>query len=435
MISKLSLIWRRLLETYARISLRSENGIVSSDNSPTLTVVASSFPPQVSGSTILLANLLSSYNGKLDAIAGYERYSRSDPAFLAPCPFRRLRLPSTFPMLYDRLSLRFPGAVCLSIRNSIRRTLKEFGSNVVLATWPYDVNLVATFLAARQLNLPFYAHLHDLWKPGGTAAARFAERWEPVILRKATRVLCITEAMQKHYEKRYGIRTDLLPHCIAEQDYLSAPAGMRRARMAKPTVLFVGAVHAQMNLDSLKTLASAAELLPAEYELLYCTSTDLSTLNRLGIQSSRLRVKYVTRAEVQRLQSEAHVLVAPLSHKNCMMDEVQTVFSTKLLEYLVSGRPIIVFGPESSYHAVSASRHGWGYVVTEDSPVALAAAIEKVVRDEHLAARLVHGALQEAHSRSAKRHAGRLLEWVLSDAEDHSNNASAKMKSASARCD
>ena len=406
---------------------------MSNDN-PTLTVVSGSFPPQVTGSTILLANLFSSYSGKLNAIvAGYARYSRSDPAFLAPCPSRTLRLPSTLPILYDRLSRRFPGTVSLSLRRSIRRALKEFGSNVVLATFPDGVNLLPAFLAARQLNLPFYAHMHDLWMeqmPAGSAGARFAERWEPVILREATRVLCMTEPMQKHYEKKYGIRTDLLPHCIAEQDYLGAPATIRRPKMAKPTVLFVGAVQAPMNLDSLKTLASASELLPADYELLYCTSTDLSKLNRLGIQSSRLRVKYVTRAEVQRLQSEAHVLVAPLSHKNCAMDEVRTVFSTKLLEYLVSGRPIIVFAPKDSYHAVSASKHGWGYVVTEDSPVARAAAIEKVVRDENLAARLGHGALQEARSRSATRHAGRLLEWVLSDTEKHSNKSPAKIKSA-----
>ena len=50
------------------------------------------------------------------------------------------------------------------------------------------------------------------------------------------------------------------------------------------------------------------------------------------------------------------------------MDEVRTVFSTKILEYLVSGRPIVVFAPEGSYHAESAKKNGWGYVVTEDSP-------------------------------------------------------------------
>ena len=60
---------------------------MTGDNNPTLTVVAPSFPPQVAGSAILLANLLSSYTGNLNALAGYSRYARSDPAFLAPCPF------------------------------------------------------------------------------------------------------------------------------------------------------------------------------------------------------------------------------------------------------------------------------------------------------------------------------------------------------------
>jgi glycosyltransferase involved in cell wall biosynthesis len=109
-------------------------------------------------------------------------------------------------------------------------------------------------------------------------------------------------------------------------------------------------------------------------------------------------------------------LIAPLSHNNCSVDEVRTVFSTKLLEYFVSGRPIIVFAPQDSYHAVSAAKNGWGYVVTENSPSALATAIEKVITDSDLAARLVHGALKEARSRRSEYHANRLRKWVLGDA-------------------
>jgi glycosyltransferase involved in cell wall biosynthesis len=292
------------------------------------------------------------------------------------------------------------------------------GTDVVLAAFPREDFFVAAFLAARRLRLPFYAHMHDLWQenmPDGQAA-RFAAAWEPVILQQATRVLCMTEAMQKHYEKKYGIQTDLLPHSIPEQDYLRAPREILPPRMVKPTILFVGAVSPAMNLDALRVLAAASELLPPEYELLYCTATDLTALQRLGICSSRLRVAYVSRAEVQRLQSEAHVLVAPLSHKDCSLDEVHTVFSTKLLEYLIAGRPIVVFAPAGSYHAESAQKYGWGYVVTEDSPAALATAMVKVATDEHLAAELVRSALQEARSRDARQHAERLREWVLTDA-------------------
>jgi glycosyltransferase involved in cell wall biosynthesis len=385
-----------------------------------LTVVAPTFPPQVSGSAILLANLLSHYRGNVRAIAGYDYYSRSDFVFRPPFPTQYLALPRIFPRVYEGLRIRFPTVLLCSIQHSIRRILVGFGAKVVLGAFPYDIYLVASFLAARKLHLPFFAYMHDLWMenmPEGTASARFAEKWEPVILTKSTRVLCMTEAMQEHYEKKYGRQTDFLLHSVPEQDYSRAPAEIRPPRMPKPTVLFVGSVSPKMNLDALKVLASASELLPQNYELLYCTSTDLATLKRLGIHSSRLQAKYLPRAEVQRLQAEAHVLVAPLSHKNCSIDEVRTVFSTKLLEYLVAGRPIVVFAPEGSYHAESARKNGWGYVVTEDSPIALAAAIEKVVTDENLGAELVRGARQEARSRDATHQAERLQKWVVTDVQ------------------
>ena len=370
---------------------------MNAERGPMLTVVSRSFPPRVSGSAILLANLLSTYTGNVQAIAGENQYSQPDPAFLPPCPVQSLTLPFLPPRMYDGVRIRYPAIASRFIQGAMRRKLAAMGTDVVLAAFPREDFFVAAFLAARRLRLPFYAYMHDLWQenmPAG-AAAHFAAAWEPVILQQATRVLCMTEAMQKHYEKKYGIQTSLLPHSIPEQDYLHAPREMLPPHMSKPTMLFVGAVNPVMNLDALQVLAAASELLPAEYELLYCTATDLATLQRLGIRSSRLRATYVSRAEVQRLQSEAHVLVAPLSHKNCSLDEVCTVFSTKLLEYLIAGRPIVVFAPGRSYHAESAQKYGWGYVVTEDSPAALAAAMVKVTTDASLATALVRGACRK----------------------------------------
>jgi glycosyltransferase involved in cell wall biosynthesis len=392
--------------------------VVSAAGRSMLTVVSLSFPPMVSGSSILMANLLSKYPGRVQAVSGYGYYEKRDVAFQPPCPTRYLFLPRMFPRVYQALRWRLPGLICHSIYPSIRRSLKKRDTGVVLAAFPYDDYLVAAFLAARHLKLPFYAYMHDLWienMPFGTAAARFAEKWEPVILRKSTRVLCMTEAMQKHYEAKYGIRTELLPHSVPEEDYLNAPPEMRSPQLPRPTVLFVGNLSFPMNLDALKVLACASELLPSDYELLFCTSMDAASLDRLGIRSNRLKVKYLSRTQVRSLQSEAHVLIAPLSHKNCSIDEVRTVFSTKLLEYLVSGRPIVVFAPQGSYHAESAAKNGWGYVVTEDSPAVLATAIVRVATDHNLAKGLVRAALREARSRSAEYHGKRLNDWVAAD--------------------
>ncbi len=391
---------------------------MTTTDEPVLTVVTGSFPPQVSGSGILLANLFTDYSGPVTAIVAHDYRRYSDPDFLAPCPTSPLAFPCAFPRTYDRLRNRFTAAMCRLIVGDIRRKFIELRTNVVMGVYPYEVYLVAAFVAARQLKLPFYAHFHDLWldnaKPG-TVGARFAEHWQPIILKESARVLCMTEAMQEHYKIKYGISTELLPHTISAQDYADAPTAMLQPCMPKPTVLFVGSGSPHMNLDALGVLAAASELLPADYELLFCTDLDLAELDRLGIRSSRLQARYVNRAAAQRLQSQAHVLVAPLSHKNCSVDEVRTVFSTKLLEHLICGRPIVVFAPEDSYHAVSAKKNGWGYVVTEDSPAALASAIVKVVADEDLARSVVRSALREARARIAKHHADRLRRWVEED--------------------
>ena len=385
---------------------------------PLLTVVSQVFPPQVSGSAILLTNLLQNYPGKASAVVGYHKYVKTDPEFLRPCPTLNLRQPRIFSPLYVRLRNRFPNLIRYSLQKSLEKRLKQLGTTAVLAAYPFAELLIASFLAARSLGLPFYAHMHDLWvdniAPGSTLA-HFGAQWEPMILQQATRVLCMTEAMQAHYERKYGIETYLLPHTISDQDCFTAPNGIRPVGMPKPTVLFVGSVDYDFNLDALKVLAHASEFLPSEYQLLFCTPLDLASLKNLGICSSRLQARYVSRAQVQKLQSEAHVLIAPLSHKNCSESEVLTVFSTKLLEYLISGRPIIAFGPRQSYHSVSARKTGWGYVVDQDSPQELATAIVKVVTDDTLSAKLVQGALNEARSRNASYHAQRLQEWVLMD--------------------
>lgn len=390
----------------------------TSKSGPVLTVISRSFPPQVSGSAILLANLLADYPGAATAIAGFTRHSKSDPDFKVPCPTHYLLPPRIRSLVFDYLGRQKPDLAATIMAAAMKRALRRQKSAVVLGAFPHHAFFVASFRAAQALELPFYAHMHDLWQenvPTGTPQEAFARKWESIILRQSTRVLCMTEAMQEHYAKKYGISSQLLPHTIRDEDLAKAPSGLLPAQLPQPTALFVGGLSRHMNQDALGVLAQASELLPTEYQLVFCTP-DKDRLTSLGIVSSRLQAKFLSRAHVQELQSHSHVLMAPLSHKNGSADEVRTVFSTKLLEYLVAGRPILVFAPADSHHARSARDNGWGYVVSEDSPEALAAGIKTVVEDTALASRLVDGALKEARSRLARSHAEVLQDWVAADA-------------------
>src|SRR5262245_26820793 len=402
---------------------------MNSIHEPLLAVVSSSFPPQVSGSAILLNNLLSGFEGRKVVVAGFDPYSKVDSSFANQYNTQSLCVPRLLPGVNTQLRLKFPRVAIRFLELEIGRILRHQRPDVVLAAYPYDTYLVAAFLAAKRLHMPFYAHMHDLWienTKAGTPLGDFARKWESTILREATRVLCMTEAMQDHYQRKYGIRSDFLPHTISQRDLLSAPTGILTSQTAKPTVLFVGTVSPPMNLDALKILTAAAEHLPPEYEMIFCTPSSIASLRDMGISTKRLQIKYLSRSEVQALQSRVNILIAPLSHKDCSADEVRTVFSTKLLEYLLSGRPIIVSGPENCYHVRSARNGNWAYVVTEDNPVTLAKAIVEVIENDRLSSRLVQGALKEAKARNAKYFGEKLYQWVMADAAgDSVDNANA----------
>jgi glycosyltransferase involved in cell wall biosynthesis len=383
-----------------------------------LLVVSGYFPPHVSGSTILTCNVLASYPGEVCAAVWENPPDKADPAFQPPCPVQRMRLPRGYILtrVYDRIRHKALGLWLF--RRFLQRQVDKCRPTVILGTMPTVSMFIAAFQVAQRAGIPFYAHMHDLWEenaPTGSDSHRLARQWERTILTKARRVLCITESQADFYREKHGVTPQLLPHTVTPQALDAAPKGILRPSLPERTVLFVGAVSRAMNEDSLRVLAKASELLPADVRLLFLSNTTLERLGRQGIASSRLAVRSVPRQEVQRLLSACHVSVVPLSHKNGSANEVRTVFSTKLLEYMVSGRPILVFAPDSSFHARSACEHGWGLVVSQDDPQALADGILRLLSDDTLAEQLVVGALAEARRRDARTCARQLYEWVLQD--------------------
>jgi glycosyltransferase involved in cell wall biosynthesis len=382
-------------------------------------VVNDAFAPCLGGSPVLLANLLGSYPGEVLAAVRQHDPQMEDPGFAPPCPVERMAIPrrGLAHRVFFRLQCHAP---CLwAYRRFLRRQVRFHRPSAILAASPSLGMFVSAFRVAREASIPFYAHMHDLWEENeapGTAAGRLTRRWEEIILRQSRRVLCMTDAQAEFYREKYGISPQLLPHAVPPATLAAAPRALLPPTLSPRTVLFVGAVSDEMNSDALAVLVRSVEFLPADVQVLIISRISREGLLRSGVAlGPRIAARSVSREEVARLTSSCHVLFAPLSHKNCSPCEVRTVFSTKLLEYLVSGRPILVFAPADSFHAQSARRGQWGHVVDQDDPGALAAGIVELLKDEALCSRLVAGALAEARRRDAAVYAQRLYEWVRED--------------------
>ena len=109
-----------------------------------------------------MANLLSAYAGRVNAIAGHSRYIKPDPDFRSPCETRYLGLPRRVPRLYEALNWTVPFIVWRGLANSIAKMFKKSGTDIVLAAYPRDDFLVAGKLAVDQRRDKREVRRHDL---------------------------------------------------------------------------------------------------------------------------------------------------------------------------------------------------------------------------------------------------------------------------------
>jgi len=133
----------------------------------------------------------------------------------------------------------------------------------------------------------------------------------------------------------------------------------------------------------------------------------------MGIQGSRVSLRTASKMEVMSAQRKSAILFLPLAFQSSHPDEIRTVFPTKLLEYFVSGRPILVHAPADSWASRSARKYGWGEVVDQPDPQLLAQAIDALLKDEPRQQALVAAAYEEARRRLSSNVARELRQELV----------------------
>ncbi|MBE2270380.1 MAG: hypothetical protein IAE80_19245, partial [Anaerolinea sp.] len=94
--------------------------------------------------------------------------------------------------------------------------------------------------------------------------------------------------------------------------------------------------------------------------------------------------------------------------------EIRTIFPTKTIEYMLSGRPIIALLPGDCFLAEFLRRHDCAVLVTENDAEQLTAAIREVQANTALRERLVRNALCVVQQFSAP-HVAAVLRSVMSE--------------------
>ena len=300
--------------------------------------------------------------------------------------------------------LRIPAAIMAAAR--------EFRPDVVMMgaeTWLADI----AARVARRLRVPLAGHFMD-WPSFAALGHGWAKK----------RLSARFRWRYRQCDLAFGICPEMLealgPHPNAHVFYPAgnrpavAPSGKGLGRNAPFTVLFAGNLGQWYGL----MLASLAAQLRSERDIrLRIAGGNASwgaaveaDLRRDGVFLGLLKGE-----DYQKVYHDCDALLLAMGFEPDGRLIESTSFKSKLADYLTSGRPLVVWGPEYCTAVRHARREDFAEVVTTENPAAVVAAFRKIARDPARAAQLVaHGQRFWAENLDAEKVMPRACEAIRS---------------------
>lgn len=270
---------------------------------------------------------------------------------------------------------------------AIGSAIHNFQPEAVL-TVAHDFLWLAACRFARKAGLPLHLVCHDDWP----SIARFPpifrswldHEFARTYCQAATR-LCISPAMAEEYQRRYGASgTVLYPSRAADAPQFDAPPPRQLESNGPLTVAFAGTINSAGYVSALQCLSSALDGSGGRLLIFGPLKEAEAEASGLNCRNIELRGMVPSAELMNRLRAEADVLFVPMSFDPAERNYSALSFPSKLTDYTAVGLPLLIRGPGYCSAVRWATNHcGVAEVVKDESPAALAAALDRLWSPSH----------------------------------------------------
>jgi glycosyltransferase involved in cell wall biosynthesis len=234
------------------------------------------------------------------------------------------------------------------------------------------------------------------------------------LIENSTLRFTIGELMAEEYQRRYGIPFSPLMQCD-DSERFSIHAKEDRAGAGPVRIVYSGTLALE-RWQALVELATVAEILRHDGFTITITAYAPFIPMEAGDKLRKLPALSLCGAlpdcDVPRVLSTADILFLPESFEPMIRSYIKLSVSTKAHLYMMSGRPILVYGPTEIGTVDYARREKWGYVVDRQGLEPLANALRKMLADRDLCDALVKKGFEVA----ARNHDGKTVRKRLHSA-------------------
>lgn len=226
------------------------------------------------------------------------------------------------------------------------------------------------------LKIPTAIHMMDDWPSTISSHGPFKVFWRKkigkefrMLLDKVDVHLSISDAMSEEYFKRYGKDFKAFHNPVDLLDY-SHMAKLDRSHSEKLKVLYIGRIGTanRMSLSFFAKIVSGDLLKPIEIEFdMYSKDFEAPNLKSLRKYRNVKLLPAVSHDSIFKLFQQYDLLLLPLDFTSTGIRFARLSFPTKASEYMLSGKPILVFAPEETAVSRFFSKNICGLCVTEES--------------------------------------------------------------------
>jgi glycosyltransferase involved in cell wall biosynthesis len=268
--------------------------------------------------------------------------------------------------------------------------------NAIFGHFPDERCLYAAYLASRWLGMPLFPFFHNTYRENRRGLAYWIASWiQRRVFRSSPVVFVMSEGMQTELRKLYPAdHFEPLVHTFdgVIPDFQPLPP----IRTDRVRLGYLGSVN-DANLDALLRFCRIVDHTP-HLQLDIYSGVPRWYLEKIGVLGPRTRHEQPTDDELPAKLLQNDVLFLPHGLTGGLSPiEYRTIFPTRTIPYLISGRPILAHSPKDSFLTDWLRRYDCAEVVDVPDEVALQNAIERLSKDQKRREQLVRNALQAAH--------------------------------------
>jgi glycosyltransferase involved in cell wall biosynthesis len=393
-------------------SVMSELSSVTEEQSarlPKTLLLCRNIPPAPTGASVVIANLARQFRTDEMVIVG-AYYLRTPAQTWSPewpaLKYAVVQLPDGWRGARWLRWIQFP---LLLLR--AWWTLMAGGCKAIVVVFPDEVFLLTAYLLARMTGKPLYPYLHNTYlenRPNNRLA-----RWlQPRVFAIASHVFVMSEGMRRLFRVNYpDLRCSALVHSfnqsIPERNDTKPPP------VHQPLRLVMFGNVGPSNADAAARFAQLARSSPYDLRLTVFSGTSRSYLKQLGFTGDNIVVETVSHDVLMQGLKQSDIILLPHGFFGAVADdEITTIFPTRTIEALISGRPILAHTPSDCFLAEFLRQHQCAVIVDKPEVAAIEQAVERLRLDPDLRSQVVRQALLAAEQFQAPRVAAHLRDIV-----------------------